>query len=103
MRYLTTLQTVRGCLSQAMILSLASRSPRLRFPSFDVTVPTVVFKASTTAALPGIDFDTAHIEDDPIIDWAVLQPLVDKHRLRWELKATILAKEMEAASRWDCS
>jgi hypothetical protein len=31
-RYLTALRTVRGCLFQATTLSLASRSPRLRFP-----------------------------------------------------------------------
>jgi hypothetical protein len=69
----------------------------------DIQVPLSVDDDSTTAALPGIDMDTIHEDDDPAIDWAKLQPLVDKHRLRWELRATILTKEQEAAFRWDCS
>jgi hypothetical protein len=65
--------------------------------------PTVTHGDTATAALPGIDLNTAHIDGDPVIDWAGLQPLVDKHCTRWRLKATLLTKEMEAASRWDCS
>jgi hypothetical protein len=69
----------------------------------EISVPTVTHGDTATAALPGIDLNTAHIDDDPVIDWARLQPLVDKHCTRWRLKATLLTKEMEAASRWDCS
>ena len=76
--------------------------PSLVTPS-EISVPTVIHGDTATAALPGIDLNTAHIDDDPVIDWAKLQPLVDKHCTRWRLKATLLTKEMEAASRWDCS
>ena len=69
----------------------------------EVWVPEISDGDTTTAALPGIDLDTLHEDDDPVIDWAVLQPMIDQQRGRWEQRAQTLTDEQATAFRWDCS
>ena len=101
----------------AALPHLPPSSARIPFPGYDTVCatsppriePTVMSIPPTkegdisTAALPGIDLDTAHDDDEPTIDWARLQPQIDKHRERWELQATLLAKQQEVDFRWDCA
>ena len=86
-----------GSFSKALLHLPAARA------AIEVTVPTILDGDTLTAALPGIDLDTSHDDDDPVIDWSILQPQIDKQRERWALRATTLTKEMEATAQWDCS
>ena len=72
-------------------------------PSIDIIVPPIAEADLTTAALPGIDLHTIHDDDEPAIDWDRLQPRIDKHKELWSLRALVLAREQEAAFRWDCA